>query len=182
MIKAMLMLMRMSWHINGLVIWLRQPLANIIGCKKVLQPITPCWQSAIFLVIIITIFKLYESAVDLGRQDLAGEGTSLLNAKSSSLTFYQRGAWVLHALRGLVGDDVFKKAVKAYLEKHQFKNVETSDFIKEVERFYGKSLNMFVNVWIKRKDFPVDAAFGLLQNESTFINEYLMVDLSGKNI
>jgi len=125
-------------------------------------------------------FKLYESAVDLGRQDLAGDGTSLLNPKSSSLTFYQRGAWVLHALRGLVGDNVFKKAVKFYLEKHQFKNVETSDFIKEVERFYGKSLNTFVDVWIKRKDFPVDAAFGLLQNESTFINEYLMVDCQAK--
>jgi aminopeptidase N len=125
-------------------------------------------------------FKLYESAVDLGRQDLAGEGTSLLNTKSSSLTFYQRGAWVLHALRGLVGDDVFKKAVKAYLEKHQFATVETSDFIKEVERFYGKSLNTFVDVWIKQKVFPVDAAFGLLQNESTFINEYLMVDCQAK--
>jgi aminopeptidase N len=125
-------------------------------------------------------FKLYESAVDLGRQDLAGDGTSLLNAKSSSLTFYQRGAWVLHALRSLVGDNVFKKAVKAYLEKHQFKNVETSDFINEVERFYGKSLNTFVDVWIRRNDFPVDAAFGLLQNESTFINEYLMVDCQAK--
>lgn len=125
-------------------------------------------------------FKLYESAVDLGRQDLAGDGTSLLNPKSSSLTFYQRGAWVLHALRGLVGDEVFKKAVKSYLEKHQFKNVETSDFIKEVERFYDKSLNTFVNVWIKQKDFPVDAAFGLLQEQSTFINEYIMVDCQAK--
>ncbi len=125
-------------------------------------------------------FKLYESAVDLGRQDLAGDGTSLLNPKSSSLTFYQRGAWVLHALRSLVGDEVFKKAVESYLEKHQFKNVETSDFIKEVERFYGKSLNTFVNVWIKQKDFPVDAAFGLLQEQSTFINEYIMVDCQAK--
>ncbi|WP_426430046.1 M1 family metallopeptidase [Winogradskyella sp. HB-48] len=125
-------------------------------------------------------FKLYESSVDLGRQDLAGEGTSLLDPKSSSLTFYQRGAWVLHALRSLVGDDVFKKAVKSYLEKHQFTTVETSDFIQEVERFYGKSLEQFVNVWIKQEDFPVDAAFGLLQNESTFINEYLMVDCQAK--
>ncbi|MCT4630982.1 M1 family metallopeptidase [Winogradskyella sp.] len=125
-------------------------------------------------------FKLYESAVDLGRQDIAGSGTSLLNPKSSSLTFYQRGAWVLHALRTLVGDTVFKQAVKQYLEKYQFKSANTSNFIKEVERLYGKSLNGFVNVWIKQKAFPVDAAFGLLQNESTFINEYLMVDCQVK--
>ncbi|MDY2587977.1 M1 family metallopeptidase [Winogradskyella aquimaris] len=125
-------------------------------------------------------FKLYESAVDLGRQDLSGKGTSLLNPKSSSLTFYQRGAWVLHTLRSLVGDVPFKQAVKAYLENHQFATVETSDFIKEVEWYYGKPLNAFVNVWIKQKDFPVDAAFGLLQEQSTFINEYLMVDCEAK--
>ena len=126
-------------------------------------------------------FKLYESAVDLGRQDIAGSGTSLLNPKSSSLTFYQRGAWVLHALRSLVGNNVFKNAVKNYLEKYQFGNVETSDFIKEVEKLYGKSLNVFVNIWIKQKDFPVDAAFSLLKNQSTFINEYLIVDCQAKS-
>ncbi|GAB5563873.1 MAG: M1 family metallopeptidase [Winogradskyella sp.] len=121
-------------------------------------------------------FDLYENAVNLGRQDLAGDGTSLLNPKSSSLTFYQRGAWVLHALRSKVGDEVFKKAVKSYLEKHQFGNVETSDFISEVERFYGRSLSSFVNLWIKAKRFPVEEAITMLQNQSTRINEYLMVD------
>ncbi|MFP4846174.1 M1 family metallopeptidase [Winogradskyella sp. PE311] len=126
-------------------------------------------------------FKLLESALDLGRQDFSGNGTSLLNPKSSSLTFYQRGAWVLHALRTKVGDDIFKRAVVNYLKKHQFKNVETSDFIKEVERLYRKPLNSFVNLWIKQKDFPVDDAFDILKSQSTYINEYLMVDCQAKS-
>jgi len=126
-------------------------------------------------------FELFKSAVDLGRQDIEGSGTSLLNPKSSSLTFYQRGAWVLYALRTLVGDNVFKKAVQRYLEKHQFSNVETSDFIKEVERLYGKSLQTFVNVWIKQKEFPVNAAFDLLKSQSAFINEYIEVDCQVKS-
>ena len=126
-------------------------------------------------------FKLYESAVNLGRQDIAGSGTSLLNPKSSSLTFYERGAWVLHALRNLVGSKVFKNAVKTYLEHFQFNNAETSDFIQHLEKLYGKSLNRFVNVWIKQKEFPVDAALSLLKNESTFINEYMMVDCQVKS-
>ncbi|WP_430468487.1 M1 family metallopeptidase [Winogradskyella ouciana] len=126
-------------------------------------------------------FQLLNSAIDLGQQDIAGSGTSLLNPKSSSLTFYQRGAWVLHALRSKVGDEVFRQAVKNYLEKHQFDNVKTSDFISEVERLYGKSLSGFVNQWIKQKDFPVDAAFDLLKNQSTYINEYLMVDCQTKS-
>ncbi|WP_179346525.1 M1 family metallopeptidase [Winogradskyella ursingii] len=126
-------------------------------------------------------FKLYESALDLGRQDIAGNGTSLLNPKSSSLTFYQRGSWVLHALRGKVGDAVFRKAVKNYLEKYQFANVETSDFIKEIQSLYGKSLTSFVNEWIEQEKFPVYKALELLEKESAKIQEYLMVDCEAKN-
>ncbi|MFK7834000.1 MAG: M1 family metallopeptidase [Winogradskyella sp.] len=126
-------------------------------------------------------FKLLESVLDLSQQDLSGNGTSLLNPKSSSLTFYQHGAWVLHALRTKVGDVVFKQAVKNYLEKHQFANVQTTDFIKEVERLHGRSLNAFVNLWIKKNGFPFEQAFELLKKQSTFINEYAMVDCETKS-
>ncbi|WP_375235314.1 M1 family metallopeptidase [Winogradskyella sp.] len=121
-------------------------------------------------------FKLYNSAQDLARQDLAGSGTSLLNPKSSSLTFYQRGAWVLYALRDKVGDKVFQNAVKNYLEKHQFGNVKTSDFISEVEVLYKKSLTDFVSNWIDAKAFPFNDAVELLKEQSVFIQEYMMVD------
>ncbi len=126
-------------------------------------------------------FKLYESVIELGRQDISGSGTSLLNPKSSSLTFYQRGAWVLHALRDKVGDVVFKQAVENYLEKHQFASVETSDFIREVERLHGRSLSTFVNLWIVQKTFPYEKAYELLKRQSTFINEYAMVDCEAKS-
>jgi aminopeptidase N len=121
-------------------------------------------------------FKLYDSALELGQQDISGVGTSLLNPNSSSLTFYQRGAWVLHALRNKVGDKVFKSAVVNYLEKYQFGNVETKYFIKEVERLYGKPLSAFVNLWIRKKEFPYNKAFDLLKEQSTRVNEYMMVD------
>lgn len=126
-------------------------------------------------------YKLLESVIALSQQDLSGNGTSLLDPKSSSLTFYQRGAWVLHVLRDKVGDAIFKKAVKNYLEKHQFTNVETSDFIAEVEKLYGQSLSRFVNYWIKNKAFPYDEAYTILKRQSTFINEYAMVDCEAKS-
>ena len=126
-------------------------------------------------------FKLFESVIELGRQDVSGNGTSLLNPKSNSLTFYQRGAWVLHALHNKVGDVVFKQAIKNYLAKYQFASVETSDFISEVERLHGKSLSTFVNLWIVQKAFPYDEAFALLKRQSTFVNEYVMVDCEVKS-
>tara|TARA_R110002033_G_scaffold42958_2_gene84328 strand:+ start:2482 stop:4449 length:1968 start_codon:yes stop_codon:yes gene_type:complete len=126
-------------------------------------------------------FKLLESVLDLSRQDLTGKGTSLLDAKASSLTFYQRGAFVLHALKAKVGDAVFKKAVKNYLTKYQFGSVETKDFIAEVQRLHGKSLTSFVNYWIVSKDFPYEQAFELLKRQSVFVNEYAIVDCEAKS-
>lgn len=121
-------------------------------------------------------FSLYNTAQQLAQQDLAGKGTSLLNPKSSSLTFYQRGAWVLYALRHLVGDMTYKTAVVNYLEKHQYANVKTSDFISEVEKLYGRSLEDFVNKWIVAIEFPFNDAIALLKENSVFIQEYVMVD------
>ena len=44
-------------------------------------------------------WRLYEYAEELKDQARTENGTSLLNPKASSHTFYKRGAWVLHALR-----------------------------------------------------------------------------------
>ena len=41
------------------------------------------------------------------------------------------------------------KAVKNYLKTHQFKNVKTTDFIKEVEKSSGKNLTKFVVTWLE---------------------------------
>ena len=125
-------------------------------------------------------WKLYESAIKLYQQDLSGNGMSLLNPKSSSLTFYQRGAWVLHALKEKVGDRAFKKAVKTYLKKHRFNNVETNDFIREFEIESEQDLSNFVKIWIKNNDFPYDEALTSLK-QSVFIQEYLMVDCEALN-
>lgn len=125
-------------------------------------------------------WKLYESAQQLLMQDKAGQGTALLNPKSSSLTFYQRGAWVLHMLKEKIGEKHFKKAVKNYLKKYQFKNVETNDFITEVEKVSGSNLNAFVNTWLIEKEFPFDKAMESLKKNSVFIQEYLIVDCAVK--
>lgn len=72
----------------------------------------------------------------------------LMNAKASSLTFYKKGALALYHLRNEVGDTVFTTSVKKYLIAHQFKNVETDDFLRIVEKESGKDLLEFKKVWL----------------------------------
>jgi len=120
-------------------------------------------------------WRLYESAQQLLEQEKAGESTSLLDPKSSSLTFYQKGCWALHILKEQVGEEAFRNAVKNYLLKYQYKNVETSDLIKEVEQASGQDLSEFVKTWLENVELPQDAMVKSLQ-KSQFIREYEMVD------
>ncbi len=126
-------------------------------------------------------WKLYESALKLEQQDLNGSSTALLDPKSSSLTFYEKGAWTLFMLRELVGDSVFKKAVQTYLNDHAFRNVTTQDFMGYVEDIGDIDLTAFAYEWLRNDDFPIDRALDALKQNSTFIQEYLMVDCELKN-
>ena len=121
-------------------------------------------------------WRLYEYAQELLEQDKAGGSSSLLDPKSSSTTFYKKGAWVLHLLRERVGDDAFKAAVKNFLEKHQFKNVETDDFISEVEKASSKDLSDFVQVWLKDINFNYQQCIDNLQINSDEIREMIKLN------
>jgi len=103
-------------------------------------------------------WKLYKTLNQLKDQADRGEGQSLLNPKASSLTFYEKGAWALFMLRNEVGDEAFKKGIKDYLEKYQFKNVTVDNFLKEMEVASGKNLFNFRKVWLESENLPYEKA------------------------
>lgn len=112
-------------------------------------------------------WQLYQYLNELKAQEQAGQSTGLLDPKSSSTTFYKKGAWVLHMLREKVGDKAFKTAVKRYLNKHAYGNVETNDFIIEVEKNSKMDLSNFVDIWLKSKDLPINEMANALQSNET---------------
>ena len=119
-------------------------------------------------------WKLYESAEQLKALSDKGKGESLLAKNSSSLTYYQKGAWALHILREKVGEDAFKRAIKNYLQKYAFKNVTTKNFIDEVESTSGQDLSGFVDDWLTQSAFQGTKALNSLKR-SSFITKYLKI-------
>ncbi|GAA4272304.1 M1 family metallopeptidase [Aquimarina gracilis] len=117
-------------------------------------------------------YKLYENAEQLTALSKTANATSLLDPKASSLTFYQRGAWALHALRSIIGETSFKIAIHNYLEKYKYRNVTTSDFIKVVEEVSGMDLTEFKKLWLENVTFPSQEALNIL-TKSGFIKSYL---------
>ncbi|MEP0264869.1 M1 family metallopeptidase, partial [Dokdonia sp.] len=116
-------------------------------------------------------YKLYESAEQLRELSDKGKGQKLVAAGGSSLTYYQKGAWALHALREKVGESAFAKAVKTYLEKYQYKNVTTDDFMAEVETAYGQDLVNYQKKWLYQSAFQASEALELLK-KSSFMRSY----------
>ncbi|SHI31975.1 aminopeptidase N [Mesonia phycicola] len=117
-------------------------------------------------------FKLYQNAEKLKELSDAGKGEALKNDKASSLTFYQKGAWALHILREKVGEEAFKKGVKNYLEKYAYQNVETKDFIAEIEKTSGEDLSSFEEDWLEQSAFKSSQVLNSLK-KSGFMEKYL---------
>ena len=99
-------------------------------------------------------WKLYDSAKQLHKLSEDGKGEALTDPKSSSLTFYEKGAWALVMLKEQIGDDVFKQGIKNYLEKYHFKNVTIQDFMGEMEAASNKDLSAYKGLWLDSSDFP----------------------------
>ncbi len=69
-------------------------------------------------------------------------------------TLYQKGALVLHTLRGVVGNETFWKALNLYLKENQYRNVETADLQRVFERVSNRKLDWFFDQWVMKAGYP----------------------------
>jgi aminopeptidase N len=116
-------------------------------------------------------WTMYNTAEQLKSLSDAGKGETLLNPEASSLTFYEKGAWALHILRELIGDKAFKTAVQNYLNKHQFGNVVTEDFLDQVKAAAIVDISQWEEDWLNQSAFKAEQAIVSLAR-SPFMEQY----------
>jgi aminopeptidase N len=61
---------------------------------------------------------------------------------------YQKGSWILHMLRGVVGTENFWKGIKIYYQKYHDSNATTADFRRVMEEVSNKDLSDFFEQWL----------------------------------
>ena len=61
---------------------------------------------------------------------------------------YTRGALTLHALRRLVGDDVFFRILRTWTSEHRYGSASTADFIELSQRLSHQQLGAFFTTWL----------------------------------
>jgi aminopeptidase N len=105
--------------------------------------------------------KLYETAQQIKFASRT-DSVPVFNAKASSLTFYEKGAWALFVLHESIGDKAFKKAVKSYLSKYAYQTVNTQNFFDEIKKVSDFDLDKFQKTWLESTAFDTPTANALL--------------------
>jgi len=77
---------------------------------------------------------------------------ALLNANS-----YPKGSWVLHSLRGLMGDSAFFRGLRAYYAQYRNGNALSRDFANVMGAAVGRSLDWYFIQALTQPGFPVFA-------------------------
>lgn len=74
----------------------------------------------------------------------------LLNRNS-----YQKGGWVLHMLRGTLGDETFFRGIRAYYAAHRNGTALTGDLQAAMEEASGRDLEIFFHQWLFEPGYPI---------------------------
>jgi aminopeptidase N len=67
---------------------------------------------------------------------------------------YPKAAWVLHMLRAQLGEDLYRRCIKTYLERHLYGSVVTEDLRAVIEELSGRSYDQFFDQWLYHAHHP----------------------------
>ena len=78
----------------------------------------------------------------------------IAHSNAGTARWYPKGAVVLEMLKYVVGRDSYNRAVKYYLNRHGYQNVDSEDLLVAFHEVLGMSLNWFWDEWIYRGGEP----------------------------
>jgi len=67
---------------------------------------------------------------------------------------YEKGSLVLHMIRTVLGDDLWRKAIHYYVAKHRSTNVTTPDFQKAITDATGRNIDWLFDEYVYRGGHP----------------------------
>jgi aminopeptidase N len=125
--------------------------------------------------------ELYDYALQL-KNAAKTDTIPVMNENASSLSFYKKGAWALHTLREDIGAKNFQKAVKKYLKKHQYKNVNTDEFLAEIKKVAKNfDIKKIKSKWLETAGFDMVLAESYLLNNKS-VAAYIQLTKEKKDL
>ena len=67
---------------------------------------------------------------------------------------YSKGAWVLHSLRGVIGDSAFFQTLRTYRSMYEQKNATTEEFLAVLDTVTNVRMRWFFDQWVYGRGWP----------------------------
>lgn len=124
------------------------------------------WLNEGFATYYEALFTQHDRGAGDFQNGMSGKAGSVFNAErvlgrkpivsvgSYGANLYQKGAWVLHMLKRLIGDREFHRAMSSFLRAYQFRNADTHEFRRAVEDATGRNLDWFFDQWVYKAGHP----------------------------
>jgi aminopeptidase N len=130
------------------------------------------WLNEGFATYFESLFTEHDRGVDQYRYELYGsageargvdywDGRPMVSARYEDTMevfdgrAYARGGWVLHMLRGLLGDRDFQRSIQLYVQRMKGRLATTADLRSAMEDASGQNLEWFFDQWVYRAGHPV---------------------------
>jgi aminopeptidase N len=134
-----------DWH----HVWLSEGFATYLAALWQLHADGDSAFQAVMSKAAAEIFGAKETArpvVDTAAHDLVG----LLNTNN-----YQKGSWVLHQLRGLVGDSAFYNGLRGYYREYRDSTALSADFARVMSQAAKQDLDWYFRQALLQPGFPM---------------------------
>lgn len=106
----------------------------------------------------------FYGSIDLARARIVSSLTSATPVLSDTLpdnlltllnsNNYQKGAWTLHSLRGIVGDSAFFAGIRAFYNQYRDSTAVTADFVAVMEAVSGQDLEWYFDQALRQPRYP----------------------------
>ena len=104
------------------------------------------------------LYGLYRDATGVLRQDKDKKPIVYRGYENAMDQFdyraYPKGSWVLHMLRSQLGEDLYRAAIKKYLETQALTSVVSDDLRQAIEEVSGKTFDRFFDQWVYHARHP----------------------------
>ncbi len=87
---------------------------------------------------------------------------------------YAKGGRLLKMLREYIGDDAFRKGLKAYFDKHAYKNTVADDLWSALSEASGQNIHDFMTPWLTQSGQPVVSLTGTAKKVTATQSRFIL--------
>ncbi|VVC37758.1 ERAP1-like C-terminal domain,Peptidase M1, membrane alanine aminopeptidase, N-terminal [Cinara cedri] len=146
----------MAWWTD---IWLNEGFATFMSIK-VIEVIHPDWDFD-------TMFLTYKLHVVLDKDSQINSHPIVQEVSNPQeidsifdIISYDKGASILRMLEGMLGAEVFRIGIRAYLNRYQFGNAQTDDLWYEIQTAFENvaDIKKVMHTWTQQEGYPLVTA------------------------